>query len=308
MVEREFRKTSETLPAVRHLLMRKEQAEYCMAWHGVIGDRKKVIYNGMGPDISSVLLFTNATEITGVDTKGFYNDHTEEYITKYWDFLNTKPIWRAGAFGYASQTPENLKLDHHEWKLFYDHRRNRLLKGYWDYGAVNHWDIDRLLMLEFKKMDVEKEMIKIKRITGGVTEIGFDWAYPGESVKPRKLIYVWDDLGALTRGRKLKHFIRNADCFYQKSVPVENYETLNYLKMILPYLGKDAVVAISYIFKDWGDNKIYKKELADALGQEFNPLGLDGVYDEMIDNLPEEDVKADMNKYGMKLHVFGRIS
>jgi len=55
-------------------LLRKEHISYLLEWNKLLGNKKKVLYNAMGPDLSTVLLFANPTEIIGVDPKGFFRD------------------------------------------------------------------------------------------------------------------------------------------------------------------------------------------------------------------------------------------
>lgn len=298
--------TSETIPAIENGLLRKEHVEYSMAWQKIIGPKNKVVYNEMGPDISTVLFFSNANEIVGLDYR-FHGDYTKDYVDKYWDFIDTKAIPPAGAMGYhyGFFTPESFEVSPERLKMFKEDLEDRSRRGYWNHRAILNFGVDRLLMLELKKMGVKRESIEIKtNRNGSKTEIKFDWAYPGETTKPRKIIYLsnsFDD--ALSSG---KIAIQNADCYYQKnSNPEDNYAVIQRLPFNLKINSK-TVVAIGYQYKAHKDNDDYKRELGIALGRLFKPLSLDEKYEKLIDKLPEADPAYEENKYGMKLHVFER--
>jgi len=302
MAYKELIKGGEHVPAVENHLMRSEQARYYMAWHRRIGDQKRVVDNAMGPNISSDLFLTNATEIVAVDAKGFCNTNSPQYVTRYWDLVDRKPIFRAGAFGYADgTTAEGLELPEDEWELFREHCDDRWCLGYWDIGALNHWDIDRLLFLEMKKMGVDQKTISIQTPSRCETRIKFDWAYPGESPKPRQLIYLTGVLDRLLKTNFARYF-RNINCYLQKGL--ETPFTAGYIRKVLPYMSPKAVFAIGYIFRTTGENGEYKQLLSGVLGKRFEPQELETEGEKMIDDLQDDEDFTGAIARGIRLHIF----
>src|SRR3989339_700016 len=142
-------------------LLRKEHISYLLGWNKLLGNKKKVLYNAMGPDLSTVLLFANPTEIIGVDPKGFFRD-TEEYVLKFWDFIDIKPIVKSGDSWYHSEKniAKSYKPTEEELYFFKEDLNFRKNYGYWDITHIRRWDLDRLLMIEFKKLNVDPDSIK----------------------------------------------------------------------------------------------------------------------------------------------------
>lgn len=55
-------------------------------------------------------------------------------------------------------------------------------------------------MHELNSLGVDLDKVSVKEVEGSV-ELVFDWAYPGEQVKPRKVTYIKDDIFSyLARG------------------------------------------------------------------------------------------------------------
>src|SRR3989339_224816 len=172
-------------------LLRKEHISYLLGWNKLLGNKKKVLYNAMGPDLSTVLLFANPTEIIGVDPKGFFRD-TEEYVLKFWDFIDIKPIVKSGDSWYHSEKniAKSYKPTEEELYFFKEDLNFRKNYGYWDITHIRRWDLDRLLMIEFKKLNVDPDSIKFN---SNPFQISFEWAYPKEKAKERKLVYILND-------------------------------------------------------------------------------------------------------------------
>ena len=303
MINKERRGSSERIPAVENGLMRLEQVRYYLAWHRLLGDQRRVLDNAMGPNISSDLFLTNAAEIVAIDAKGFYNAHSHQYVEDYWDLVDNKPIYRAGAFGYGEGvTAEGLQLPDEGWGLFHDHCEDRRRRGYWDFGAINHWDIDRLLFLELKKMGVERESIEIEKPSTGVTMVRFDWAYPGEETRPRKLTHLTGTLDWLMKTKTGK-LISSIDFYLQKGL--ETDLTPGYIRRVTSRMCPVAVFAIGYIFGASEENQAFKGKLGEVLGDRFLPLAGEEGPEKMIDDLPDGDGRGEI-KRGIKLHVFRR--
>lgn len=295
---------TESLPVVENNLLRKEHVEYCMGWHKEIGDRNKVIYYKMGPDVSTALLTTNATEIIGIDNS-FYEGHSQDYIKKYWNFIDNKAIPVAGASGYQNGrfTPESYVPDKDRAKMFKEDLEDRRRRGYWNERASINFGMDRMFLIELKRLGIRKDIINIKERENLGTEITFNWAYPGERSKGRKVTFIPQHIVSEAEG-KVVTLLKDADCYYQKGDSPKN--TYARVQDVQPYLKEAAVVAIGYQFQQNKDNSEYNKELGLALGHWYKPLFLNGYYDRLIDRLPERDPAYQDNHYGMKMHVFQR--
>jgi len=287
-------------PAVKNNLLREEHVTYLLYWQNIIGKQERVVYNAMGPDVSTVLLLTDANEIIGIDPKAeFY--HTPEYIHKYWHLIDKKPIYRAGAFWYSFEeenTAESLELKEHYWEDFKRDFEFRKEHGYWDLAHMNRWDLDRLLMIELKKLDIDPNQINFNP---DPFKIYFKWPYPGEQKKDRKIIYLDRRLDDLS------YEFGKIDCFYQKSLPTPG-ETLKYIKMILPFLSEKANIFIGHVFDynlHWDDNNHFCKEIQETLGDEFVHMPATKDINDLIDDIPDVDGDP-YNQYGMKLHAFKR--
>ena len=279
-------------------LLRKEHISYLLEWNKLLGNKKKVLYNAMGPDLSTVLLFANPTEIIGVDPKGFFRD-TEEYVLKFWDFIDIKPIVKSGDSWYHSEknTAKSYKPTEEELYFFKENLKFRKNYGYWDITHIRRWGLDRLLMIELKKLNVDPGSIKFN---SNPFQISFEWAYPKEKAKERKLIYLPGTLDKVFDG------IKEIDCYYQKSLPNPS-DTLTYLNLVLPNLSSKSVVALGYILNDrpygWKNNEQFSQDVKKLLGDRFYYEEGNKKLNNLIDQIPD-DVNDPYNQYGMKLHIF----
>lgn len=282
-------KEAKSLPEIE--LMLPQQIEYCLAWHDLIGDRRKVLYSAMGPDISTVLLVTNAEKIIGIDENGLYVASLEDKVESFWDVISTPKV-------YPKWEPTVA-----EWIKFNGDLQHRKMKGYWDEAIISRWETSKLLVLELKELGVNKNDIAINGDRNGLfCKIKFNWAYPGEKSKKRELIYLRgyiDEVLATSREK----YVKNLDCYYQKGLPDNNF-TSRYMSLVLPRLKAKAAVAIGY--KTWGENENYGEQIWDNLGPAFASLGVNPELESQIDSLPDDDPGSAMVKYGMKLHVFRR--
>jgi hypothetical protein len=284
-----FQKKQELLPKIE--LMLPQQIEYYLAWHGLIGDRGKVLYNAMGPDISTVLLVTNAEKIIGIDQNGLYAESLKDKVESFWDVIQ-KPTFYL-----------KWELTEEEWKRFSGDLQHHKAKGYWDEAIINRWETSKLLTLELKELGVKKNKIVVSGYRNGlVCKIKFNWAYPGEKTKSREVVYLMGTLEEVLATSREK-YVKNLDCFYQKGLPDHNF-TSRYMSLVFPRLKAKAAVAIGY--KAWGENENYGEQIWDNLGPMFASLGVNPKLESQIDNLPDDDPGSAMVKYGMKLHVFRR--
>jgi len=295
----------EALPVVENDLLRSEHVEYCLAIQRKIGTREKVIYYKMGPDISTILLTTNATEIIGIDGSFVGNPYTQDYVEKYWDLVDKKPIPPPGAFGYqwGDFTAEGYQPSKDEAQMFKEDLLDRKNRGYWNSRSPLNFQTDRLLIIELKRLGIARESIKISPQVDLITEITFDWAFPREATKARKIVYL-PEFAVTESKRNIVALLKGSDGYYQKGLSPEN--TFAHVQDAQPFLKDAAVVAIGHQFKLNKDNDEYQRELWTALGHWYRPVFLDEYHNNLIDKLPERDPDYEDNKYGMKMHVFER--
>lgn len=309
MNPRELGLSPELLPILEtYSHLRSENILYLLAWHDVIGDRKRVVSNAIGPDISSVLLLNNPDLVIGFDKYGLENPSIMDYVDLYWDFIDWKPIPRASATNDRWRDACGYEPDDDRLITFKRDLHNRKRRGYWGMKAINRWERDRLLILELKSMGVSRESIKIERgmiDDKRATKINFTWAYPGESPKPRQIAYLnatIDDIGS----KDISWLVQDIDCFYQKGLPFFEY-TVPYIKLIKPRLQRNCVVAIGYLMKTIEiSNKDYGQNIKHELGANFRWLKVWKGIEQMINDLVSEDDVYEEVLYGMKLHMFGR--
>lgn len=285
----ESRSTSRNEP------LRKEQIRYYVAWHTAFGDLPNVVYNAMGPDISSILYFANPTQITGIDPAINFSQYSQEYIHTHWSYIDETPVSRAASLT-RSFPPD-------ERKKFHEDIGDRSRRGYWNLSALERWGIDRLFFIDLKKLHVEPRSISLC-IEDKVATVRFLWGYPGERPTMRTLRYIQGTLDDMNKKEYAAlRGINHVDGFFQKSIPA-HYMTAEYLRLMRSRLNPHAVVAIGHRYNIQGSNEVYKTDIQKALGDKFSPRILDVAYEKMIDDLPEDDPNFEENKYGMKLHVF----
>ncbi len=284
-------------------LARPEQMLYYLAWHRRLRDQKKVLYNAMGPDISSVLFFANPTEVIGVDPARNFSKHSRDYVGKLWSYIDKKPILPAGSIAYSwGVSAASYVPDKEENNKFRKDLADRKRRGYWDMSVLHRWDIDRLFFMELKMLGVNPKSISVS-IHDDVTDIEFMWAYPGERAKKRIVHYVSSTLDEQSyKDYAAQNKLAGVDCFFQKALPF-NSKTTEYVRAIRPALADAAVVAVGHTFAH-KTNIQYRQDIQTALGNNFSPMYLPGSYEKMIDDLDGGDPYFEENNYGMKLHVF----
>jgi hypothetical protein len=291
--------------AVQNSLLRKEHIAYCLSWNEVLGTQKKVVYNAIGPDISTVLLTTNASEIIGVDTARISVKEISDYAKNHWTQIDTKPEIELYVDEYVSENPNFSHDTKEEEKIKFLNKSLflRQKRGYWDLGHLYKWGIERLSCLELKKMGVNPHTIEIDEKN---KTLNFEWAFPEEKPKLRSIKYI---RGTLDQNLDIPS---NIDCFYQKSLP-KSEDTPKYIKTIIPLMSSKATFIIGQNYNTrivWENNEEYKKAVKQALGIRFKFID-DKNFSTLIDNLSDEsypEFKEDKldgtYNYGMRFHVF----
>ena len=297
----------ESLPVVESNLLRKEHVAYCLGIHHEIGDRQKLIYYKIGSDVSTPLLTTNATEIIGIDSKVVFGEHSLDYPHKYWDIVDQRPTLSPDAIGVlkGDLSVRDYLLPKEKVDMFNEDLDDRKRRGYWNTRASLQFGNDRLLFIELKKLGVNPRSIKIATASNFVTEVDFNWAFPGEKSKARRITYVPQHLVGETR-KDIVRILKGADCYYQKGQRSE--DTLAIVQDVQYFLKDPAVVAIGYQFESNKKNPEYHMDLQRSLGHWYETVDISR-YDTFIDKIHTSinDSDFEENKvYGMKMHIFER--
>lgn len=182
------------LPCVTSGFMKVEQAMFCLAWKHTIqpSSNASVVYNAMGPDITTVLLSTNATEVVAVEKEPVRADALKEQLNNWKTIHN--PV-----LSYPQSITALLPID-----LQYD-AETRLLKrtqkGYWNIDEIYRYGIATCVLIELIMLGVELSTIRVKEERGKV-KIAFNWNFPDEKARQRVIHYAADSLNELLLHKK----------------------------------------------------------------------------------------------------------
>lgn len=302
----ELLRKAEELPAVSNGLMLKQQAAYCLAWNSIVGKQEKVLYNAMGPDLATVLLTTNASEIIGVDVKGLYQEYLTGFILGAWHLVDKTPVYIPGAMWYLfdeENTIDNFEVDKEDLKRFERDLNGRKERGYWDISYIVRWETERLITIELKKLGIDRNTISINEELS-TTTIEFDWAFPGERETRRTLRYISGNVSEVVeQGVNFS----SIDCYYEKALP-EDEVMFDSLQALKPSFNSEAIILIG---KKWSNDKTakHKKEAKSALNG-YEEITADNILTEMIESLPDDgysewgDEQVRITRYGMELFGF----
>ncbi len=293
--------------AVKNELLRKEHVTYCLAWNKRLGSQNRVVYNAIGPDVSTILLATNPTEIIGVDKSYINANHIAEFAKQHWNEIDTIPEINLAIEGHFVNIPDLYHGFSGEKKIaiLESDIRVRNKRGYWDMGNLWRWSIERLTCIELKKMGVNNKSITS---SSDSNELKFEWAFPNEEPKERTIKYINTTLENINN-----NFPSDIDCFYQKSIPDSN-PTSKYIINIKPLMNKRSTFIIGQRFKKGvkDTNEEYKKVLQNSLGSKFKFIKENNMLT-LIEELPAEqegeltrDKEDGTHDYGMRYHVFRR--
>lgn len=298
---------AEKIIPVQNKYLSKEQTTYCLGWKNLVNKKSEpcnVMYNAMGPDIATALLTTNATSIYGIEfsppeTKKlkYYLDNWNKvdtdvtslppennlYQDKYNE--NSNVITQNEATEFANKEIQNTLQKRNE-------------RGYWDVKEMYTWSIERCLIIEMKKLGINPESIKIDE-SKGRTQIEFDFAFPGENTKARKVIYIADYTFDILENPEL-HNIPLLDVYYEKSK--ETAETDGMRKKELQDLQTFIKPGGSMLFgRSIGakeEENIRENKDRNSLKDNFSNLSIDDNYTTMMTKF----MKEKRHNYGWELY------
>lgn len=145
-------------PVVKNGLLLEGQVAYNLGLNEIIGPQKKVVYNAMGPDVSTVLYLTDADEIIGIEKEKFRTRKFLGLIKNNFDNIEIEigredcinPIIR-----FNSQNEAKVR-----YLSCLESRKNW---GYWDYGSIDLWGRERLMVFELKIVGIKSKRHKYNR-------------------------------------------------------------------------------------------------------------------------------------------------
>lgn len=215
-------------PIVRNRLLRHEHVSYSMAWKRQINPHSRpitVLHTACGPDLSTVLLATNASRIIAVDRFVPQVDSLNLFLS-HWNTIDTDPTIafdedRKSAMGWDQQPEAMMDMLLPPFKEMLKARRER---GFWNDTDIMGSSVDRLTVIELKRMGVELGHIRLKPADSqtdpqellGETQLTFDWAFPGEEPRLRTVDYIRTDIALLFSG-DLGSQLPPVDGLYQKA-------------------------------------------------------------------------------------------
>lgn len=297
-----FLQITKTLPEVVNGLQTLEQSAYNLAWNEVINQHRKlngpVIYSAIGPDLITVLQVTNAQEIFGLDYENTPNRQTLENYINEWDEIKSVP-----------KTPwwDSAKERYKIRETLVDNINHRRKTGYWDVGIIHIWGIEKCILMELKRMGIDRNTISLSE-DNGHTILEFDWNFPGKNSQRRKVTYIEGRMKHAYDG-KIGIAIPGVDCFYQKAA--ERYSSYwdmrELLKNLPPYINKGGVILLGRpcnSFEEQDSLERFNRKVLNSFSLEdtFIVLKLEPIYDLMMSKLNSDKVTPDT--YGWQLSGF----
>lgn len=182
---------AEALPVVQNHLMSPEQAAYCLGWRDQLnpeGRPFRLLYTHMGPDVSTSLTMMDADVIDGVDRQ-FPSGNWEQLLDQWEQLDNPTSLGETNAA---------------ELKRVLD---TRYQLGYYRIDIARAIGLDRVLLMELKRLGVDPKSIQID-------DTAADLNMQYELDKPRRLSIHRDSIRSyLKKNRSPEQF----DAFYQKA-------------------------------------------------------------------------------------------
>jgi len=195
---------------VNNGLLSVPQFVYCLAWNLHVGDFDKVVAGAIGPGLVDILLTLNPYEIYGIDINSPNKERLDEALAK-WDVIDSDPDClphedliiknHMSPESYSNILNETLRRD-------FSHRREC---GYWRIDNIHRWSIERCIAFELKKIGVNPNTLRTS--DNDYVTIEFDWAFPDEEMKRRKVYFVPSKIHDITDNK----MFTDISCYYEKS-------------------------------------------------------------------------------------------
>lgn len=263
--------SAESIPIVKNSLLTPEQVVYSLAWRDLVNPGSELIstiYPAIGPDLSTVLITTDATTIYGLDIEPPDINKLREHL------LNL----------------ENID----EPKLSLDWRREA---GFWEPCRHSTPPIEELIAIELKKMGVSKDTVTVSG-TNGRVQLEFNWGMGYEN-KKRTIVYSKGDMNSSFKEGPNRN-LQESECFYLKSYGGGPATIdISFLKYISQFIKSGGTVLVGRVFGDLKVQENAEKGNKKLLGREFSRIGVNFPYTDMMMKL-HEDQRNNMS-YGWRL-------
>jgi len=278
---------SDNEPVVKNNLLLSGQVSYNLGLNQIIGPQKKVLYNAMGPDVSTVLYLTDPEEVIGIEQSMMEAGKLQKLIEESWDTLEYEVDKHDLKRTFSCMSDKEAR------DLYLIQLGHRKKYGYWDYGELENWGRERLMALELKKLGIKKEDIEIKKESFNKFTLTFPWKHPNSEEKSRTIFYnqhsTLDEIP-----------IPKMDAFYQKALPYWDF-SLRYVGFIKKKINSKGNVLLGYWHTEGQErnNKNFKKQSKINLGRKFKEID----DDELVKLI---NCTRQMGYYGNRLHGFSR--
>lgn len=206
-----------------------------------------MLYAGIGPDVSTPLFLANATDIVGID------------------------LLRVDAAALAKTLESSLSgQEFRADETLDDAIKLKTERGYWDQVDIAKLGIEKLLVLELKRLGVNLARVSVHDLGEGGTELNFEWKHPTEADSRRRSFkFAQSDALTYMSRKGLPEF----DIFYKKSVPdiggFDDAET-QLLRRAADLIKTDGVILHSVPFSsEISSEENYTRWFDKQIGPEF---------------------------------------
>lgn len=297
-------------PIVINGLLQHAHVSYCMAWKRRVNAHSRpitVLHTSCGPDLSTVLLATNANRIIAVD-RSVPTVYGLNLFLSHWHTIDTDPT-----IAFDEARKKGMKWDQDPdammqmllppFKRMLKVRRER---GFWNDTDIMGSFVDRLTVIELKKMGVQLSGIQVHPSESdpappqplGETQLIFDWAYPGEEPRPRTIDYVRSHIASLFSGALGSH-IPPVDGLYQKARNGDSSRDRALVRDAQSLILAGGFILMggsSHIGTQQGLNE--PPDALQELGPEFQTVQLEDIYNRLM---------GTVDPYGWKLYGSRRL-
>lgn len=280
---------AEMLPPVKNSSILKEQVAYCLAWKDIINPESKqgetIMYNAMGPDFLTAFLVSNAEIIYGIDSN----------LPKYEKLIECFTDWDSIDVVTSSVKPKEHSHDfidkQSHQKSLQKTIESRAKQGFWDVPGISAQSIESCIIIEMKKMGIDKTSVKIEK-TNGQIKINFDWAYPEEETRRRSVAYIARNINDIINDPN-RCGITSIDGYYEKSMNEPRFSFLSTASNDLPFISQlinpngFALIGRSQfsLFNMENEERRLEQVTRDQFGPTYDAVTIDPNYRTMMEGV-----------------------
>ncbi len=242
-----YKKIALTSEIARNGLLKPEHVAYCMAWRDEVNPDSRpisVLYGGMGADVSTVFLTTDAEVVIGVDYEEINRERLEGFLEDYDQidsYLGQHRLEKKHGLPWTYKGKS-------ENEIFEEDMRLRSERGFYEVGVFERWSAERLLFVELKKMGVDKDSLSLGSDPSGIF-LEFVWSYPSIPITPPRKRRVYFRTSYIHDIMELDN-IPVLDCYYQKSAILAGVPTEMLRNLVQKKMNPFATVLVGTSFAD----------------------------------------------------------